>query len=268
MFTKKIIICQPLGGLANRMRAVAGAADLARRLGRKLTIVWTSDRTLNARWNELFYPARGFKVVDCRLYSFKYKLISVFYKHLLRYHKLDDKAICHYGKNTSEEWLGMLAGKSLWIESCENATLTEDFSMFRPKSSLARYIVTSKERTVGIHIRRTDNEMSVRWSPTRLFVELIEKEIAANPRATFYLATDDPQEEVAIKERFGERILTYKKQSLDRNEPQAIRDAVLDLFNLANCKKIYGSYYSSFSDTAAIIGNIEKIVVKLREGQL
>jgi hypothetical protein len=37
-------------------------------------------------------------------------------------------------------------------------------------------------------------------------------------------------------------------------------DALLDLFCLAACKKIIGSYCSSFTDTAASLGGIEKLI--------
>ena len=59
--------------------------------------------------------------------------------------------------------------------------------------------------------------MSIKYSPTELFLEAIEKEIENNPAVKFYLATDDSQEEKLITERFGDRICTYKKRSVDRN---------------------------------------------------
>lgn len=105
--------------------------------------------------------------------------------------------------------------------------------------------------------------MSIKYSPSELFLEAIEKEIENNSAVKFYLATDDSQEEKLITERFGDRICTYKKRSVDRNTEVAIVDAMIDLTNLASCYKIYGSYYSSFSDVAAIWGNIEKKVLKL-----
>ena len=124
-------------------------------------------------------------------------------------------------------------------------------------------MISNRDVFVGLHIRRSDNEMSIKYSPTELFLEAIEKEIESNPSVKFYLATDDSQEEKLITERFGDRICTYRKRSVDRNTEVAIVDAMIDLTNLASCKKIYGSYYSSFSDVAAIWGNIEKEVLKL-----
>ena len=88
-------------------------------------------------------------------------------------------------------------------------------------------------------------------------------ELHAHPDAKFYLATDDPVEEERFLSEFGDRILVYKKHSLDRNDPIAIKDALIDLYNLSQCRKILASYYSSFSDVAALWGNIEKEVLKV-----
>ena len=96
-------------------------------------------------------------------------------------------------------------------------------------------------------------------------LDVIEKEIANDSAVKFYLATDDLQEEKTISERFGDRIFTYKKRSVDRNTEVGIVDAMIDLTNLASCRKIYGSYYSSFSDVAAIWGNTEKKVIKIAD---
>ncbi|MDR2121881.1 MAG: hypothetical protein LBP34_02035 [Flavobacteriaceae bacterium] len=38
---------------------------------------------------------------------------------------------------------------------------------------------------------------------------------------------------------------------LDRNLKQGIQDAVVDMFCLANTQKIYGFYWSSYSEIAA-----------------
>ena len=43
-----------------------------------------------------------------------------------------------------------------------------------------------------------------------------------------------------------------------RDEPAAIADAVADLYALSGCSKIIGSYWSSFTDTAAELRGIER----------
>ena len=137
-----------------------------------------------------------------------------------------------------------------------------EYSIFKITEEIKQQTLHSHNGIIGIHIRRTDNEMSIKHSPTELFINKIRQELQQNPTQQFYLATDDEVEEQRIKQMFHDNIIVYKKQSLDRNDPVAIRDAVIDLYNLAHCKKIYGSYYSSFSDIAALWGGIEKEVLK------
>jgi hypothetical protein len=46
-----------------------------------------------------------------------------------------------------------------------------------------------------------------------------------------------------------------------RGARQAARDAVVDLYCLAGCRKLLGSYYSTFTDTAAAIHGIPLEIV-------
>ena len=65
-----------------------------------------------------------------------------------------------------------------------------------------------------------------------------------------------------IKSRFQGKIIVYPKRSLDRNSTEGIEDALVDLYNLSNCKAIFASYWSSFSDMAAAWKGISKVVLK------
>ena len=46
----------PVGGLANRMRAIASAFDLAIKTESSLNVVWIKDWALNSPFHELFQP--------------------------------------------------------------------------------------------------------------------------------------------------------------------------------------------------------------------
>jgi hypothetical protein len=59
-----------------------------------------------------------------------------------------------------------------------------------------------------------------------------------------------------IQQQYGDRIITYEKV-LDRNQQKGIQDALVDMYCLAGCQKIIGSYFSSFSEVAAQINGIE-----------
>lgn len=162
-------------------------------------------------------------------------------------------------------WIKTIEGKKLFIHSSSDILFSDgDYNIFKIKEEMLPKNAKSFPLygAYGIHIRRTDNEMAVKYSPTSLFIDKMEKLLRINPNVKFFLATDEPSEERLFLDRFGDSIITHHKKSFDRNDPQAIRDAVIDLWFLAHCRKIYGSYWSSFSDVAALWGNIEKEILK------
>lgn len=249
-----------LGGLCNRMRVMASVMEMAETLGCKPIFLWVKMPDMNASFHDLFkdFPApvvvvkrsgRVFKAID---------FVKRHWKGII----LDDNYVCSYMKGKGDTWKENLKGRSLFVQTCENATLTDDFSSFVPVNAVIKK--TDKDidtNTVGVHIRRTDNEKSRIYSPTEAFIDVMNRELSQNPEAKFYLATDDKEEENYLKSFFGDKILTYKKRTIVRNDPLGIEDALVDLVNLSNCVKIFGSYFSSFSDTAAAWKGIQKIIV-------
>lgn len=53
---KKYILLVPVGGLANRMKAIDSAIKLSRKTNSELHIIWFKDRGLNCRFDQLFEP--------------------------------------------------------------------------------------------------------------------------------------------------------------------------------------------------------------------
>jgi hypothetical protein len=112
-----------------------------------------------------------------------------------------------------------------------------------------------------VHIRRTDNQ----WrdhSPTGEFVRLMEEEIGKGPDRLFFVATDGSEEEERLKRLFPGRIISHRKRTLDRNSPEGVKDAVVDLYCLARCGKVIGSHRSSFSEAAAQIGQCPLVIAQ------
>lgn len=252
---RNTIIIEPLGGLANRMRAIAGAADLARQTRARLIVVWTLDATLRCPLGDLFEPLPC-RVYECRLPSWRHRLLTAALALWPGLRRLDDAFINARCKPAPEGVARLLGGRSLYIRACENITQTRDMSLFRPAAPLlARSMAADWRHTTGLHIRRTDNTQARRHSPTRLFISRIEAEISRDPGARFYLATDSPDEERTLTARFPGRITVMPKASLDRGDPEAVRLALLDLWHLSRCRHILGSYWSSFSDIAADWGH-------------
>jgi hypothetical protein len=145
-----------------------------------------------------------------------------------------------------------------------------DFKALRPVAALQAVIdryVAQFEGTVGIHLRRTDNARAKQASPTDLFIAAMERELEMNAASRFFLATDDPEEEILLQKRFGDRLIMHPKRSRRRDDPLAIQDAVVDLYCLAACRRIYGSFWSSFSETAQQLGSAELLILQSRDAE-
>jgi hypothetical protein len=138
------------------------------------------------------------------------------------------------------------------------------FALFRPVKPLQAIISgisTSFKRTVGVHLRRTDNPHQDQ-SPTSLFVARMKRELESYPETDFFLATDDPNDEEVLVREFPGRIRVYPKRALERSKREAIEDALVDLYCLSETIFLLGTYYSTFTLTAAEIKGIPLEVLR------
>ena len=119
-------------------------------------------------------------------------------------------------------------------------------------------------QTIGIHLRRTDHIYSIEESPLSLFIKTIEKEIEANDRINFYLATDSQEDKQRLKKQFGSRILTYDCE-LSRNSLEGMQAGVVELWALSRTAKIIGSHRSTYSQLAAELSGIECQMIRKNE---
>ena len=132
--------------------------------------------------------------------------------------------------------------------------------MFIPQDDIQRRInevvAGFSERTIGVHIRITDNVVSIQSSPLENFTNMMDAEIKKNANTKFYVASDDDEVKENLKSKYPNRIITLMDDT-DRNSLEGMKFAVLDLFCLSKTNKIIGSVGSSYSQIAAEIGGIE-----------
>jgi hypothetical protein len=159
--------------------------------------------------------------------------------------------------------------KDVFICSCQefNYFDLEDYTrLFVPKTILQQSIDKLSQKftrnTIGVHIRATDNEPSKQLSPFSVFITRMEKEICQNPEVTFFVATDEEKYQENLLEKFGKDRILYHEKVFGRNITKGIQDAVIDLFCLSKTSKIYGSYFSSFSEVAGRLGQIPVHILK------
>lgn len=273
-----MIIIEPFGGLANRMRVIASGLWLQKKLDCKLTCIWPQNQDLYAGFDDLFEDIDGLNIIQ-KSYKYKYLKSTQFKKnskfYLARFiNKLI--GVDYYIKEldyvdqvwTEEIDIVSISEKyrNVYVKTCEEfGDNYSEFQNFTPINKLLTKINNIKEQfdgnTIGLHIRRTDNIQSIEYSPLELFIETINLNIEKNINVNFFLSTDDIEVENELISKYRKRIITYKKE-LSRQSVVGMQDAVVDLFCLSNTKLIYGSYWSSFSDIASRIGGVKLITLR------
>lgn len=74
-----------------------------------------------------------------------------------------------------------------------------------------------------------------------------------NSDSRFYLSTDDSMVQEEFISEYGSHILVREKD-FGRNTVVGMQDALVDMWLLSKTTKIFGSYYSSFSRMASLVG--------------
>lgn len=267
-----MIVIKPTGGLANRMRALDSAISLSKKHQLSLHLIWELDPTCNCKFTDLFVRPDGINSLVQVKAGVKTKFLNVIarlYFYCMPNHSyinqpvmdklLHDKSDCEELLSTQHTYIST---DSRFYTPLSKAL----FSTIQPKDSLQNIIDSySVQNMIGVHIRRTDNKVSIANSPTKKFIDQMKKEAEKDKHVRFFLATDDPSTETAMREIFKGKIITHVKKSLNRNDASAIKDAVIDLYCLAGSRKIIGSFWSSFSDVAAQINDREIVIIKAKQ---
>lgn len=276
---KKIILI-PYGGLCNRMRVMASGIVLAHNLDMELEIIWNKIAECYVRFDELFLPIPN--LLESDGHEFKWPSVKNLWLPLIK-GKLDlsrtynwDIAHNTYGgffgkvlkstpSKSSVDFKKKLKKNENVIVTCQSLATEYDFSIFTPNSwhlEVVENIVSGfVKETYGMHIRRSDNMQSVKGSPDELFRLKIAEILEQNPSAKFYVSSDDRIIKDDLKKRFGESIITYNAE-LSRASENGMKDALIELLVLSKTKKIFGSWWSSYSEMAAKIGNIDLEILK------
>ncbi|MCK5699506.1 MAG: hypothetical protein KAI29_00070 [Cyclobacteriaceae bacterium] len=279
---KKLVI-KPIGGLANRLLVVDSALKFQRLVKPdKTLIIWERNRNLNCSFKELFhYPdhlhfveTKGFNKFSIRSYfefynsfnpsnfrwSFFNRMLGKEKKFSRIYYSEDMERLITKGENVlpnSEEECIYISFYERFYNSFEH------ISTFKPiheiQSQIEKVLRRFDKTTIGVHIRRSDHEDSIKFSPIEGFVKKMKLKINQTG-ASFFLTTDSYNDKKTIQKRFGERIIIHDSK-LDRNTPDGSKDAVIDMFCLSNTREIIGSYNSTFSQVAAEIGRIENHLI-------
>ena len=90
----------------------------------------------------------------------------------------------------------------------------------------------------------------------------MNRERRADPDVAFFLATDCAETEERFRGSYGAALVTNPAKRFVPSvlgQPKDNQyDAVIDLFTLARTQRILGTYFSTFSMVAAVLGGIER----------
>lgn len=277
---KTTLYLRPLNGLCNRMRAIASARALAVASDARLIVFWETNHDVGVRYDELFLADGGFTVVNVAPHqSLRDALVFLLYSEMERVKGIPVSWITRLlfrNRILRQVRPGQFSRAELehFVRQNQRTLVSSwwsfygdpepDFSFFSlhpfEQAEVDEVSQQFGVRTIGVHIRRTDNVNAIRFSPTHAFVGAMKDCVKADPDVRFFLSTDSVETEHKLKAIFGGRLIT-RQRTISRNTIDGMRDAIVDLFILSRTSRILGSYYSTFSETAASIGSIKWVTV-------
>lgn len=261
------ITLRTLEGLCNRLAALSSALALGYYSKKQVRFIWISNIELNAHFNSLFEIVNdNLQLISSvnirgRLLGYLARKIKFLFAKILF-----DRIYIDVKK--TQDFEELLSHSRVYIESWMRfySTKLDNLSYLRPIKSIQVKIDIAKNelnlnQLIGIHIRRGDSKLSHQHSPTETFVQQMQREVDQDDAVRFFVTSDSEWEKQNLKQIFGERIVTYDSH-LSRANVAGMQDAVVELYLLAESKKIIGSLGSSFSSQAAMIKGIPLYRVK------
>lgn len=277
---RPVILC-PMGGLANRMRAIDSALTLCRRFVRPLEIVWLRDaRQINARFSDLFDPPErpGVSLREATAFDRLRYAPPVWRRNaklplLWQFLRFGSRRRLSIARGLALQRQGAippqfaLRDRTVFLPAWWQIIPTEErYAFFQPVASLRAEIDAlagslPPGRAMGVHVRRGDHAQASRRSPIEAFEARMDALLATGEASFFFLATDDPGVRDRLARRYGDR-LRFREGSSDRSSLAGMRGAVIDLWTLARCACVLASSGSTFGPTAATLGGIPCEIVE------
>ena len=244
-------------GLCNRLRVLLSGMALAEATGRRFTMLWPRTPACAAAFAELFinpWPvqeATGQEVARLPPIA----QIKQNWPDLLTADAADIQVRTY-------NWLPAPAQS---MRRC--AELLQELQPAKDIQARVEVFQASSFRShmIGVHLRRADMQLvyPVSVANTVSALSAVDAHLAQYPEAGILLCTDDgaihqrtrrPLPTEGVQARFlahyGERVVFTIPRSLDRGDPAAIQDALVDLWLLRQTNYVVGTAGSSFSELA------------------
>lgn len=269
-----MITVKPIGGIGNRLRVISSALALAEQTNHSLRVVWDSNPELNCAYKDLFSPNPCFEIVETSepLFLRRFNKLMAMFSTLVRlpYPPVYNRTVYQWEidkrKRQGFNFYSLGRNKSLMIAANGSFIVENNFNrFFLPlpiiQNEVDRIVAQFNEHTVGIHIRRSDNKLSIQVSPLEAFTSRMREILDKEPQAKFFVSTDCLETGMELQEKFGDAI-QFRGKECKRDEVEGIQEALVDIICLSKTRYIIGSYWSSFSQIAATLGGVDLVIAK------
>ena len=270
------MIVEPCAGLGNKLLGLGSAYMMAQKLNRELIVLWKREGGCNVKSTELF--SLPMQVVEIGENGLKKEPFAHMAGSLIKakYRKkatkfLECEDVERIKREEGYEGIWRVIGQEpvIYFKTygpvCELSA--ESYAFLKPSRNIeekgAALFAQLDAHTVGVHVRRTDHTEAITNSPIALFAERMKAELAADAQTAFFVATDDETVKAELRDLLPDvRLIFNEKGIIDRDSAKGLCDAFIEMLALSRCRKILGSYNSTFSLLPSYIGNIPLETVK------
>lgn len=265
---KKFLYLIPMGGLSNRTRAIASALLACDQYGFSLVMEWGLDHHMGATYEELFSNE-----ISQDLSIIEGLSKSCFY--------LDTQLSPETFADGDVQVLEIKTDNRFTFESGMdvysiefNQRLHKYLNYLTPVEHIqekARKIwQTLNQHTVGVHIRSGLGEAGFNEKSDvslKQFSQRMNALTEQDSRINYYVASDSVTS-FAYIEQNGNKSIKCLDDYMEHSPPirlddsESVQIALVEILVLARTRRIIGSYYSSFSQYASLLGNIELEVMR------
>lgn len=263
------VVCD--AGLCNRIIALVSGLLIAKHTSRDFRMCWPRTKACSASFHELFSNDWQVEENDINIFKEKYTCYDGWRYLVPNLLEINAENITIF-THTS------LISTRLYPQHQE--LLPEYFDLLNqltPTQKIQKQIEDFRNTNfrpfmIGVHLRRGDFVSSYPESAANLKSALLEIDRISreNLDSGILLCTDDgaPNWEKktqyeglkeTFKKRYGGRVVWHEPSNLVRSSPEAIIDAVVDLFLLRSVNALVGTYGSTFSVLSAAGRDVEAI---------
>ncbi len=264
--SKKNLYIDAQHGIGNRLRTIASAAVIAKKMDRNLVIIWEPDHHCECLFSDLFDYNN--LVIDKSFLGEAEKNGYDIYNYMeIENDSEKDKEI-----NTSKNDIYIRSAYSLNSPLTEWTDENNFIQSLTPVKEIMKMIDSfDLNNTIAAHVRMEAGEGTdhntydsiENWtqeghdqlyfwrekSHYLHFIKRINELINENPDKKIFLATDMPETYKVFQEYYGDRLVFLSRDVYDRSKEQIIY-GLADAILLSKCESILGSTWSSFTELA------------------